>query len=191
MIKTEYFDDGNRWVFISDENKEMTLWLFYENDEITQIRFLLSDDPEEGISNYALSLSNKHFTKFVNTSYVKEFERNGKQIRETYYDDELFMYSETIVKGRFKITEDFSPQGYFSGRDIYEYSPSGQLISNHSKVIDYTGFHNTTKTYYDDEGNEIHQERKPMPLIKKLLEEAEDNDDAFGFDFDFDFDFDF
>lgn len=137
MTKKLNFKDGDHHIYYTSKNKKL-IELFFEEDDLCQLRFHLHDENPE-IKNKLLTFSSKHFLNFKNTSHEKHFERQNKKVIEYYYDGELDHYAEIEQTSKFKKTECYSRNGRLFSQEIIEFNKVGKPIKTKQYIKNIDG----------------------------------------------------
>jgi uncharacterized protein YkuJ len=108
-----------------------------ETDRI-QFRFYLEDD-DPTVFNKHLIINKGYFTERFFMSYERKFERDGKLVYESYYDDVLTMYSETEDTPECTTDQHFAPDGSIFMELKYFKDADGKPVTIEEREFDAKG----------------------------------------------------
>lgn len=134
--------ENNFLSFIKIENKE-NIEFFYDDGEITQIRFHLKDSNPQ-IRNKKLIVSKSHFKDFVSLFHERHFNKDDQKIIEYYSNNVLDSYFVTEKTTDYKITRGFSPDGKMFSQEKIEFDNQGKPITEEQLIYNADG---TTTNY--------------------------------------------
>lgn len=129
-------------------DKDQNTYDVFKNEETgsIQFRFYLEDDDPQ-IFNKRLILNKGYFTDPFFLSYQKKFNRNGKLVYETYYNDVLQMYAEIKDTPECRIDQHFSNDGIIFMELKYFKDKNGKPTTIEENHFDSNGVRIDHKSY--------------------------------------------